>query len=123
MEEYPDDVQHLYSLNERRNVPLAQIAARLHLPRGGASEEPVLAEEVYGPFSGQVTSAVRQAARRAVAEAHPRLVEALLLCELSITAEVLSGARPPHFHGAQGSPFVSSMLRLFSSLHQDSTGR
>ena len=69
------------------------MAARLNLPHGSScSAEPNLAEEVYGPFSGQVTSAVRQALRRAVAEAHPRLVEAMLLCELTSTAEVLSGA-------------------------------
>lgn len=41
-----------------------------------------LAEDVYGPFSGQVTSAARQAARRAVLEGDPRLVEALFLCEV-----------------------------------------
>ena len=67
----------------------AQVAARLNLP-GGAGE-PNLAEDVYGPFSGQVTSAVRQAIRRAVTEAHPRLVEAMFLCEVSSAAEALSG--------------------------------
>lgn len=44
-----------------------------------------LAEDVYGPFSGQVTSAARQALRRAVLEADPRLAEALFLCEVSCT--------------------------------------
>ena len=68
---------------------LAQVAARLNLP-GGAGE-PGLAEDVYGPLSGQVTSAVRQGLRRAVAEAHPRLVEAMLLCEVASAAEALSG--------------------------------
>ena len=58
------------------------------MPAAGIS----LAEDVYGPFSGQVTSAVRQAMRRAVLEAHVRLVEAMFLCEVSSTAEVLSGA-------------------------------
>jgi hypothetical protein len=63
----------------------------LNVPSGGAS----LAEDVYGPFSGQVTSAVRQAMRRAVLEANPRLVEAMFLCEMSSTAESLSGVRAP----------------------------
>lgn len=67
-----------------------QVAARLNLPEAG---ELALAEDVYGPFSGQVSSAARQALRRAVAEAHPLLVEAMLLCELSSTSDVLSGAR------------------------------
>ena len=43
-------------------------------------------------FCAQVSSAARQALRRAVAEAHPLLVEAMLLCELSSTSDVLSGA-------------------------------
>jgi translation elongation factor EF-G len=50
-----------------------------------------LAEEVYGPMSGQVTSMARQAFRRALLEADPRLVEAMFLCEVSTTAEALSG--------------------------------
>ena len=41
---------------------------------------------MYGPFSGQVTSAARQALRRAVLEADPRLVEALFLCEVGAGA-------------------------------------
>ena len=68
---------------------LWQVATRLNLPEAG---ELALAEDVYGPFSGQVSSAARQALRRAVAEAHPLLVEAMLLCELSSTSDVLSGA-------------------------------
>lgn len=60
----------------------------MNVPSGGIS----LAEDVYGPFSGQVTSAVRQAIRRAVLEANPRLVEAMFLCEVSSSAEVLSGS-------------------------------
>ena len=62
---------------------------RVDVPAAGIS----LAEDVYGPFFGQVTSAARQAMRRAVLEAHVRLVEAMFLCEVSSTAEVLSGAR------------------------------
>ncbi|GAB4820198.1 hypothetical protein N2152v2_007244 [Parachlorella kessleri] len=50
-----------------------------------------LAEDVYGPFSGQVTSAARQALRRAVLEGDPRLAEALFLCEVSTSSEALSG--------------------------------
>ena len=67
-----------------------QVAVRVNVPAAGIS----LAEDVYGPFSGQVTSAVRQAMRRAVLEAHVRLVEAMFLCEVSSTAEVLSGMAP-----------------------------
>jgi hypothetical protein len=102
---------NLGALLKRRRVGIAQVAARLHLPAGGGAGEPVLAEDVYGPFSGQVTSAVRQVARRAVAEAHPRLVEAMLLCELSSTAEVLSGARAAHHLGMHDLPV--SVLRVF----------
>ena len=50
-----------------------------------------LAAEVYGPMSGQVTSVARQAFRRAMLEGDPRLVEAMFLCEVSTTAEALSG--------------------------------
>ena len=59
----------------------------MNVPSGGIN----LAEDVYGPFAGQVTSAARQAMRRAILEAHPRLVEAMLLCEVSSAAESLSG--------------------------------
>ena len=69
-----------------------QMAVRVNLPSTGIT----LAKDVYGPFSGQVTSAVRQAMRRAVLEAHARLVEAMFLCEVSSTAEVLSGAQDMH---------------------------
>lgn len=40
----------------------------------------------------QVTAVARQAFRRAVLEASPRLVEAMFLCEVSAASEVLSGA-------------------------------
>lgn len=49
-----------------------------------------LLEDVYGPFSGQVTSAARQAVRRAVLEAGPRLAEAAFLCEVTTSSEGLS---------------------------------
>ncbi len=74
---------------DERIPSVRQVAARLNLPEAG---DVALAEDVYGPFSGQVSSAARQALRRAVAEAHPLLVEAMLLCELSTTSDVLSGA-------------------------------
>lgn len=57
-----------------------------------------LAEDVYGPISGQVTSVARQAFRRALLEAEPRLVEAMFLCEVSTTAEALSGVQSLHLH-------------------------
>lgn len=41
----------------------------------------------------QVTSVMRQAARRAVSAAGPRLVEAMLLCEVAAAVEALAG--PP----------------------------
>ncbi|KAK9830922.1 hypothetical protein WJX81_005694 [Elliptochloris bilobata] len=66
-----------------------EVEARLRCGADGAL--PPLAEEVYGPMSGQVTSVVRQAARRAVSAAGPRLVEAMLLCEVAAAAEALSG--------------------------------
>ncbi|GLC55413.1 hypothetical protein PLESTB_000984700 [Pleodorina starrii] len=50
-----------------------------------------LQEDVYGPFSGQVMTAVALACRRAVMEADSRLVEAQYLCQLTASAEALSG--------------------------------
>jgi ribosome assembly protein 1 len=49
-----------------------------------------LLEDVYGPFSGQITSATRQAVRKAVLEAGPRLAEAAFLCEITTSSEGLS---------------------------------
>ena len=43
----------------------------------------------------QVTAVARQAFRRAVREADARLVEAMFLCEVSASSEVLSGAERP----------------------------
>lgn len=62
---------------------------------GGAASTQQLAEDVYGPFSGQVTSAARQAFRRALLEANPRLVEAMFLCEVATASEALSGLPLP----------------------------
>ena len=39
----------------------------------------------------QVTAVARQAFRRAVMEAEPRLVEAMFLCEVAASSDVLSG--------------------------------
>jgi len=65
-----------------------------------------LAEDVYGPMSGQVTSVARQAFRRAVLEGDPRLVEAMFLCEVSTTAEALSGGTS----GGQPTPGLNCSL-------------
>lgn len=59
----------------------------LSCPSAGGAASVRLAEDVYGPFSGQVTSAARQALRRAVLEADPRLAEALFLCEVRSSTE------------------------------------
>ena len=48
-------------------------------------------EEQYGPFSGQVTSATREAIRRSVLKAEPRLVEAMYLAVITTTSEALGG--------------------------------
>lgn len=47
----------------------------------------------HGPFSGQVITAVREACRKAVLAANPRLAEAMYLCEVSTTAEALGQVR------------------------------
>ena len=59
---------------------------------GGGESAPTLSflEDVYGPCSGQVTSAVRHAVRQAVLEAGPRLAEAAFLCEITTSSEGLS---------------------------------
>jgi len=82
-----------------------QVEARLHMfeDESVASAPCQLAEDVYGPMSGQVTAMARQAFRRAVLEADPRLVEAMFLCEVSTTAEALSG-------GAFQTPYVIGNL-------------
>lgn len=49
-----------------------------------------LLEDVYGPFSGQITSTARQAVRRSVLETGPRLAEAAFLCEITTSSEGLS---------------------------------
>lgn len=66
----------------------------------GAAASSWLAEDVYGPMSGQVTSVACQVFRRALLEADPRLVEAMFLCEVSTTAEALSGVPACPFSNA-----------------------
>lgn len=73
-----------------------QVEARINSGEAGPLR---LAEETYGPFTGQVTSAARTAIRKAVLEAGPRLVEAMFLCEVSTSADALSGS---HLVAAQG---------------------
>lgn len=68
-----------------------QADACLSVP-GEASGAVQLAEDVYGPFTGQVTAVARHAFRRAVMEADPRLVEAMFLCEVTTASEALSGS-------------------------------
>eukprot|EP00798_Chlamydomonas_sp_ICE-L_P013599 gene13599-19472_t len=72
-----------------------ELEVRLILPDKQEEErketELELQEDVYGPFSGQVMTAVGAACRRAVMEAEPRLVEAMYLCEVQTAAEALSG--------------------------------
>ena len=41
-----------------------------------------------------MTAVARQAFRRAVIEAEPRLVEAMFLCEVAAASDVLSGEHP-----------------------------
>ena len=63
-----------------------EVEARLHI----SSESDMFLEDVYGPFLGQVTSAAKQAFRRAVLESGPRLVESDFLCEITTSVEALS---------------------------------
>jgi ribosome assembly protein 1 len=73
-----------------------QIEARLNInpavtqENNNTIEALQLLEDVYGPFSGQITSATRQAVRKAVLEAGPRLAEAAFLCEITTSSEGLS---------------------------------
>jgi hypothetical protein len=65
----------------------------------GETEERSLAG--HGPFSGQVITTVREACRKAVLAANPRLAEAMYLCEVSTTAEALGQVRKRvNFEGA-----------------------
>lgn len=71
-----------------------EVEARLNMTtpteEGSPGPSLPLQEDVYGPFSGQLTSAARQAFRGAVMEAGPRLAEAAFLCEVSTSSDGLS---------------------------------
>jgi len=75
--------------------PLFGVNVRLEVipkPRHGDEEgDGGFGEEQYGPFSGQVTSATREAIRRSVLKAGPRLVEAMYLAVINTTSEALGG--------------------------------
>ncbi|GAX83661.1 hypothetical protein CEUSTIGMA_g11086.t1 [Chlamydomonas eustigma] len=58
---------------------------------GLASTTVDLQEDVYGPFSGQVMTAVAIACRRSLMESQPRLTEAMYLAQVQVGAEALSG--------------------------------
>ena len=77
-----------FAVEAQLNLPPGAGSAGAGDHRGGsaaaAAASLARAEDVYGPFSGQVSSAARQAARRAVLEGDPRLVEALFLCEVRL---------------------------------------
>ena len=47
-------------------------------------------EDVFGPFNGQVSAAVRQSIGKAILVNGPRIVEAYFLCEISTSSEGLS---------------------------------
>ena len=75
-----------FHIEARLNLnPTSSVSTEKH-----KSEVLQLLEDVYGPFSGQVTSATRQAVRKAVLEAGPRLAEAAFLCEVTTSSEGLS---------------------------------
>ena len=49
-----------------------------------------LQEDVFGPFNGQVSAAVKHAIRKSILENKPRLVEAYFLCEVATSSEGLA---------------------------------
>ena len=68
------------------------VEAVVNTEKGDAGDEE-RATTGHGPFSGQVITAVREACRKAVLAANPRLAEAMYLCEVSTTAEALGQVR------------------------------
>lgn len=60
-------------------------------PDKGGDIDDGAGEEQYGPFSGQVISAAREAIRQSVLKAGPRLVEAMYLSVITTTSEALGG--------------------------------
>lgn len=65
-----------------------EVYSKVDAEAGGDGE---VGEAQYGPFSGQVASAAREAIRKAVLKAGPRLVEAMYLSVISTTSEALGG--------------------------------
>ena len=71
---------------------MVEIEAKLRLTfgRGDCIPKLLTQEDVFGPFSGQISSVVRQAIRKGVLENKPRIVEAYFLCEIATSSEGLS---------------------------------
>jgi ribosome assembly protein 1 len=53
------------------------------------SAEEVPGHDQYGPLCGQVMSATKDACRQAFLQSGPRLVEALYLCEVMVSQDML----------------------------------
>ncbi len=79
-----------FQIEARLNINPAVVQDSTNTSTNTSVEVLQLLEDVYGPFSGQITSAARQAVRRAVLEAGPRLAEAAFLCEITTSSEGLS---------------------------------
>jgi ribosome assembly protein 1 len=60
-------------------------------PVKGGDDDDGAGVDQYGPFSGQVISAAREAIRQSVLKAGPRLVEAMYLSVITTTSEALGG--------------------------------
>jgi ribosome assembly protein 1 len=60
-------------------------------PDRGEDSDDGAGEDQYGPFSGQVIAATREAIRQSVLKASPRLVEAMYLSVITTTSEALGG--------------------------------
>ena len=71
------------------NVSL-EVYSKVDPEKGGESDDGA-GEEQYGPFSGQVISAAREAIRQSVIKSGPRLVEAMYLSVITTTSEALGG--------------------------------
>jgi len=71
---------------------MVEIEAKLRVTvsRGDSTPKLLTQEDVFGPFSGQVSSVVRQAIRKGILENKPRIVEAYFLCEIATSSEGLS---------------------------------
>lgn len=70
---------------------LVEVESKILFSISKDTEPQILSQEdVFGPFSGQVSAAVKQGIRRAILENQPRIVEAHFLCEISTSSEGLS---------------------------------